>query len=53
MKLPASMVGELFDTVSPSFTRGVEGITRKKESILLMLLSLLWIGTERERDMCN
>lgn len=52
-KLPASLIGEVFDTASPSFTRGVEGTTRKNESSLLMLLSLLLTGTERERDICS
>lgn len=51
MKLPASTAGlEFIVTASNSFTRGVEGITRKNESILFMLLSLLFTGTESERD---
>lgn len=37
----------------PSFTRGVEGITRKKESIFRVLLSLLRSGTESDLDICR
>lgn len=51
--IPASPAGVVVDkTVSPSFTRGVEGITRKNESVLLILLSLMALrsGTESERD---
>lgn len=49
-RVPVSLV-DILDTSHPSITRGVEGITRKKESILPMLLSLLR-GTERDRDIC-
>lgn len=41
-----------FETsASTSFTLGVEGITRKKESILRLAFSLLITGTESDRDM--
>ena len=48
-EIPVSFVVGVANNSFPSFTRGVEGTTRKNESILLMLLSLLLAGTERER----
>lgn len=53
INVPSSTVGEATDIASPSFTLGVEGTTRKNESILLMLFSLLLTGTESERDICR
>lgn len=50
--LPVSTIWDVFEISSPSFTRGVAGITRKNESILLMLPSFLFKGTESERDIC-
>lgn len=37
---------------SASFSRGVEGITRKNESSLLIQTSLSRFGAERDRDIC-
>lgn len=44
------MVGEeAVAMASDSLGRGVAGMTRKNESILFMLLSLLFAGTESDR----
>lgn len=43
-KIPVSFVVSF-----TSITRGVDGIMRKTESILLMPFSLVLTGTERER----
>ncbi|MFS8011800.1 hypothetical protein Hanom_Chr14g01313331 [Helianthus anomalus] len=37
---------------SASFTRGVEGITRKNESILLRVVSFSRFGADRDRTIC-
>lgn len=50
VELPLSTVVEVLGLISPSFGRGVEGITRKNESVLLILLDLLLTGRESERD---
>lgn len=50
--IPASSMA-IFSFPLPPFTSGVEGITRKNESILLKLDSLSCTGTESERDICR
>lgn len=50
--LPVSLVGAASDTLASAATRGVVGTMRNmltKESIGLMLPSLLIAGTERDR----
>lgn len=49
-EIPLSRAGEgVGEMVLKSFGRGVEGITRKKESILLIVISSLRTGTDRDR----
>uniref|UniRef100_A0A2P2JTU5 Uncharacterized protein MANES_11G144500 n=1 Tax=Rhizophora mucronata TaxID=61149 RepID=A0A2P2JTU5_RHIMU len=48
----SSALGGVLVIISPSFARGVDGTTRKKESILFNVPSLLLTGTESERDIC-